>query len=104
MARPDRRPPFVDRPAARWLALSVIALCVVALGYWHRDDLFPITVETSALDEPAIACINQRFAEIDVMVDEGSIETPQADLFRRRAEAMCRQIAGGDNPAGRTVD
>lgn len=104
MARSGRRPPFPDRPAARWLALSVIVLCVAVLGYWHRDDLFPPMVETTVIDDPAIACMNRRFAEIDVMLEEGSIETPQADLFKQRAEAMCRQIAGSGAPAGIPVD
>ncbi len=98
MARADRRLPFLDRPAARWLALSVIVLCVAVLGYWHREDLFPTVVETTVVGDSAIACMNQRFAEIDAMVEEGSIETPQADLFKQRAEAMCRQIAGSGDP------
>ena len=32
---------FLDRPAARLIALGVVALVVASLGYIHRDELFP---------------------------------------------------------------
>jgi hypothetical protein len=34
------------------------------------------------------------------MVSEGTIETAQADLFKQRAEAMCRDTVGGHGSPG----
>ena len=98
MAGPDRQS-FLDRPAARALALAVILLCVASLAYLHRDDLFPKPEDTAiAADDPAAACIEERFAGIDEMVADGTINMSQAELFKQRAEAMCRDTRGGNNP------
>ena len=90
---------FLDRPAARVLALIVIVLCCASLAYLHRDDLFPKQQETALeKDDPVVTCTSERFADIDKMLDEGTIETAQADLFRQRAEAMCRDTVGKGVP------
>jgi hypothetical protein len=101
----ERRPSraFLDRPAARLLALLVIILCGAFLAYLHRNDLRPLIGEGSSpgaidtADDPASICMQQRFGEIDGMVDEGVIDAQQADLFKHRAEAMCRSTTGGDD-------
>ena len=94
------QPPFLDRPAARVLALIVILICGASLAYLHRDDLFPKQQETAQeKDDPVATCTNERFADVDKMLDEGTIEAAQADLFRQRAEAMCRDTAGKGAPA-----
>ncbi len=85
---------FLDRPAARLLALGVVDLVVVALGYIHREDIFPGEAGEAAADDPAAPCIAQRTADIEVMREEGTINAQQADLFKSRAEAMCRAQAG----------
>ena len=96
---------FLDGPVARLLALLVIILCGALLAYLHRDDLRPLVGAGSSPDaigkvgDPAAPCMQQRFGEIDGMVDEGVIGEQQAELFKQRAEAMCRSTVGGDgNP------
>ena len=50
--------------------------------------------------DPAAPCIARRFAEIETMVEEGVVSDDQADLFRQRAEAMCRSTnTEGSGPA-----
>lgn len=104
MAAPDDRA-FLDRPAARLLALLVIVLCGAALAYLHRNDLRPAAPAGAADEsagsaaEPATPCIDQRFGEIDAMVTDGIIDNDKAVLFKQRAEAMCR-ATHGDSPAG----
>ncbi len=95
MAGPDQRP-FLDRPAARGVALTVILLCGACLAYLHRDDLFPTPKDAAPDDgDPAAACIEERFAGIDGMVTDGTIKISEAELFKQRAEAMCRDTQGG---------
>lgn len=97
------REAFLDRPVARVLAALVIILCGTLLGYVHRDDvsaisgLKPDDMAAGAPSDPAAPCIGQRFAEIDVMIADGVIGSAQADLFKQRAEAMCRSTEGGGN-------
>lgn len=99
MAQPDR-PSFLDRPAARVLAALVIVLCGTLLAYLHRDDLRTVGAvgkdarNWEASGDPAVPCIAERFAEIDGMVEEGVVDDAQADLFKTRAEAMCRATIG----------
>ncbi|MGI9452419.1 MAG: hypothetical protein ACR2QH_17530 [Geminicoccaceae bacterium] len=101
MAGPDRRS-FLDRPAARVLALMVFLVCVASLVYLHRNDIFPKpdNVAATAGGDPAAPCIEERFADIEKMLTDGTIENPQAELFRQRAEAMCRDTAGGHASPG----
>ncbi|MEL6963025.1 MAG: hypothetical protein AAFO01_09735 [Pseudomonadota bacterium] len=96
--------PFLDRAVARVLAAFVVALCGALLAYLHRDDIQPALGWTeapaakSASKDPALPCIEQRFAEIDAMIDDGIVKAGQAAKFKERAEAMCR--ATNDEGAG----
>ncbi|MGI9498395.1 MAG: hypothetical protein ACR2P3_00020 [Geminicoccaceae bacterium] len=91
---------FLDRPAARVVAALVILLCGVLLAYVHRGDLSArdrtgdVGGAESMSADPAASCIEQRFAEIDAMVEEGVADSGQAALFKQRAEAMCRATTG----------
>jgi hypothetical protein len=89
------REQFLDRPAARLLALGVALLCVAILAWLHRADLFPAWFAAERADDPFARCFAERAAEIDGMVDEGVIDQDRAELFKGRAEAMCRAEAGG---------
>jgi len=91
---PEPPASFVDRPAARVLALGVVVLVVVALGYIHWEDVFPGEAGGAAADDPAAPCIAQRTADIEAMRAEGTISAKQASLFATRAEALCRAQAG----------
>lgn len=97
----DGRAAFLDGPMARLLAALIIVLCAGLLAYLHREDLGPMlgaeAVDDSdgAADDPAAPCIQQRFAEIDAMIEEGVVGAEQAALFKQRAEAMCRTTEGG---------
>lgn len=92
--------PFLDRPAARVLAALVIFLCGALLTFIHQDDVLPalglreLPVADDASADPAAPCIEQRFAEIDAMMDEGLVKAEQASMFKQRAEAMCRSTEG----------
>jgi hypothetical protein len=84
-----RREPFLDRPVARLVALGVALLCIAILAWLHRADLFP-RFAPEAADDPFARCFAERAAEIDGMLDEGVIDQARAELFKSRAEAMCR--------------
>lgn len=100
MRKRDAEKAFLDGPAARLIAALVILLCGALLAYVHRDDLRPLLgtapdgESEAASDDPAAPCIAQRFGEIDGMVEDGVIDGGQADLFKQRAEAMCRATEG----------
>ncbi len=100
MAGSDHRT-FLDRPAARIVALIVLLLCAASFAYLHRGSLAPASEETADLAETdsAAACIEMRFADIDQMIEDSVIEDPQAELFKQRAEAMCRDTKAGDAPS-----
>jgi hypothetical protein len=84
-----RREPFLDRPVARLVALGVALLCIAILVWLHRADLFPRFAREAA-DDRFARCFAERAAEIDGMLDEGVIDQARAELFKSRAEAMCR--------------
>jgi hypothetical protein len=84
------RRPFLDRPLARLLAFGVFLLCLGALAWLHRADLWPGDASQATANDPFAGCFAERAAEIDRMLVEGVIEEPQALLFKARAEAMCR--------------
>jgi hypothetical protein len=90
-----RREQFLDRPVARLVALGVFLLCVAALAWLHRADLFPARFAPGTADDPFARCFAGRVAEIDGMLSEGMIDHARAELFKSRAEAMCRAETGG---------
>lgn len=92
---------FLDRPAARLIAVVVIIFCVGLIAFIHRDDWRagdPLG-DLGDRADPAAPCIEQRFAEIDAMIDEGVADEAQATLFKQRAEAMCRAAISDGGPA-----
>jgi hypothetical protein len=94
---------FLDRPAARVIALACFGLCVAALVYIHRADIWPYPAPEVVAnpDDPFVRCFAERAAQVDDMVAEGVIGADQAALFKSRAEALCRaQEGGGAGPPG----
>jgi hypothetical protein len=91
--------PFLDRAAARVLAAIVFLGCVAALVYLERADLWQAVADQSAADDPFARCFAERAGEIDQMVAENVIDQAQAELFKSRAEAMCR-AAAAEPPSG----
>ncbi len=75
-------------------ALGVFLLAVGALGWFHRGDIFPPEAATPA-DDPTAACIAERWAGIDAMAADGTIDAARAKKFKASAEAVCRSQAGG---------
>lgn len=92
---PGRRS-FLDGPAARLVAFAVFLLAGAALGYIHRDDLFPPDAAPVA-DDPVARCIDERGAGIDRMAADGTIDAARAKLFKARAEALCQAQADQKN-------
>ena len=94
---PERRASALDRPPARAAAFGVFLLAVGALAWMHRDDIFP--PEKTAADDPVALCIAERWAGIDEMVADGTVDPARAALFKSRAEALCQAQAGqGSGP------
>lgn len=89
MAKGSRRP-FLDRPIARVLAAAVFLGCVAGLVYLERERLWQAAADQGAADDPFARCFAERAADIDRMAAENLIEEAQAELFKTRAEAMCR--------------
>ena len=89
---PGARRSALDGPAARVVALGVFLLAAAALGWFHRDDIFP--PEAALADDPAARCIAERWAGIDAMAAEDIIDAARAKLFKARAQALCRTQAG----------
>ncbi len=81
----------LDRPAARLVALGVFLLAAGALGWFHRDDIFP---PEAVANSPAEMCIDERWAGIDEMAADGTIDAARATQFKARAEALCWSQAG----------
>ncbi len=88
---PATRRGALDGPAARGVALGVFVLAAGALGWFHRDDIFP--PEAPLAEDPAARCIAERWAGFDAMAAEGAIDAARAKLFKARAEAWCRSQA-----------
>lgn len=93
MAGAPRRS-VLDRPLARALAAVVFLGCVAALVYVEREHMWQAAADQSA-DDAFARCFAERAAEIDGMVAENVIEAGQAELFKSRAEAMCRATMEG---------
>jgi hypothetical protein len=88
---------FLDRPVARVLAALVCLGCVATLVWLERERLWSGATGGIAADDPFVRCFAERAAQIDRMQSEGLIEAAQAELFKTRAEAMCRaETAGPD--------
>lgn len=85
-----RHDSFLDRPVARVAALGVAVLCLAILAWLHRADLYAVAFAPEAAADPFAQCLAERTAEIDAMVSEGVVDQERADLFKSRAEAMCR--------------
>ena len=73
------------------LAFGVFVLAAAALGWFHRDDIFP--PEAPVADDPAARCIAERGAGIDAMAADGTIDATRAKSFKARAQAWCRSQA-----------
>ncbi len=84
----------LDGTGARVAALGVFLLAAAALGWFHRADIFPPEAASPA-DDPTAACIAERWAGIDLMAADGTIDAARADTFKAHAEALCRNQAGG---------
>jgi hypothetical protein len=95
----DGRRPFLDRPIARVCAAVVVLGCVAALVYLERERLWR-AADQRAADDPFARCFAERAGEIDRMVAENVIEEAQAELFKSRAEAMCRATAAESPGSG----
>ena len=99
MAESSEQVSFLDRPAARVVALGVALLMAAALAWMHRDDLFPSPESAApAANGPVARCFAERAADIDRMAEEGTITEAQASLFKSRAEALCEAQQGGGGP------
>jgi hypothetical protein len=89
---------FLDRPIARVLAAVVCLGCVAALAYLERERWWQAAPEGT--EGPFARCFAERAGQIERMLADGLIQPAQAELFRTRAEAMCRaETEGGGAPA-----
>jgi hypothetical protein len=96
----EARRHFLDRPSARVVAAAVCLGCVAALAWLERERFWPSARGDAGADDPFADCFADRAAQIDRMQMEGMIEAAQAELFKTRAEAMCRaETAGPDTGA-----
>ncbi len=89
---PGRRASALDRPPARVVAFGVFLLAAGALAWMRRDDVFP--PEVVPADDPVSLCAAERWAGIDEMVADGTVDTARAELFKSRAEALCQAQLG----------
>jgi hypothetical protein len=64
--------------------------CVGVLAWLERERLWTVASSVSGTDDPFARCFAERAAAIDRMQAEGTIQAAQAELFKTRAEAMCR--------------
>jgi hypothetical protein len=99
MTAPFARTPL-DGIGARLVAVG-IALVAGGLAVWiHRHELFPAEQSNAtAGGDPFQECVTSRAGDIDKMLAEKTIDAQRAELFRARAEAMCR--AEADKAAGK---
>ncbi len=72
-------------------------MVAAVLLFIHWEDLFPPERAAPTADDPVGRCIAERFAEIDEMAAEGTIDERRANLFKDRAEALCEATVGGGN-------
>lgn len=95
----------LDGRPARLIALLLFAAAIAFLVWYERERLFPQAVEAADPTDPAEAayleCRAARYADIDGMKADGVITQAQEELFRSRADALCRDRhppAGGSVP------
>jgi hypothetical protein len=91
----EARRHFLDRPSARVVAAVVFLGCVAALAWLERERFWPSAPGDAGADDPFVRCFAERAAQIDRMQTDGMIEPAQAELFKTRAEAMCRAEKAG---------
>ena len=91
----DRSTPLLDRPAARIVALGVVAAALGALAWIHRGDLSPdaATVAKSPQETAFLQCFEPRSRQIADSLTAGELRQDQAALFRGRAGDFCRAQA-----------
>ncbi len=70
----------LDRPPARIAAFAVFHLAAGALAWMHRDDILP--PEVVPADDPAALCVAGRWAGIDEMVADGTVDTARIYCHR----------------------
>ena len=82
---------FLDRPAARLVAVLVAVLAGAALAWINRDAFLPAHDATTvkAGNPQLAACLADRIGAVDRMRQEGVINERQYNEFRGRAEAFC---------------
>ena len=79
----------LDRPPARVAAFGVFLLAAGALAWMHRDDIFP--PEAVPADDPVALCVAGRWAGIDAMVADGTVDTARAELFKPAPRRCARR-------------
>ena len=91
----ETRRHFLDGAAARVLAAAICLGCVAALVWLERERFWPPESSGTGADDPFVRCFADRAAQIDRMQAEGAIDAVRAELFKSRAEAMCRAETAG---------
>jgi hypothetical protein len=86
----ETRPHFLDGTAARVLAAVICLGCVAALVWLERERFWPTASSRTGAAEPFVRCFAERAEQIDRMQSDGAIDAARAELFKSRAEAMCR--------------
>lgn len=91
-----KQPPrsTLDGPAGRAGAALVLLLVMAALLAMHWDDLFASEERTTAGDDPVAACIAERSAEIEAMIEENPGMAGRRDTLLSRVPPMCEDMLG----------
>jgi hypothetical protein len=91
----ETRRHLLDRPAARVLAAVICLALVAALVWLERERFWPTVARGIGADDPFVRCFAERAAQIDRMRADDAIDAARAELFKSRAEAMCRAETAG---------
>jgi len=99
---PRRPPPHsaLDGPAGRIGAALVLALVVAALLAIHWDDLFPPETAAAGGDDPLAACIAERGAEIEAMIEQNPAMAGRREMLLASVPAMCADQLGEGGSGG----
>ena len=74
----------------RLVAILVIVAGLAALGYIHRDDLFPREQEAAAALNPEfVKCRDERVGHVEKMLADGVIDETRHAQFKERAISFC---------------